>query len=156
MSFLLFTYYKVSHMGNWKISSDLGRSCGCCFFLITLLAQRYYRNDLEKYPNISLVWIYQWELAGDSFQWRQAGVSMRPISFSCGVDLSRSLQVLLPKNLRIPKMFNIHSSLFFILVSFLCQIQSFCCIMDSVLVIVKLRCHTKLCTALSQHRKQWE
>lgn len=138
-------------MGNWKVSPDLGPGCGGCFFLISLLAQRHCENGLAGYPSISLSWIYQWELAGDPFQPRQARVSMRPISFSCRVDVSRTgLQPPLPKNLKISKIFNILCPLLFLILSY------FCYIMDFILVIVKLRCHTKLCTALSQHKRQWE
>lgn len=59
-----------------KVSPDLGAGCG-------------HKNGLAGYPTISLLWMYQWELAEDPFQSRQARVSMRPILFSCEVDLSR-------------------------------------------------------------------
>lgn len=69
----------------------------------------------------------------------QARVCMWPISFSCGVSLSRTdLQPPLPKNTKISKIFNILSS--FVSYSFIYQIQTFFCyIMDSVLVIIKSR-----------------
>lgn len=150
-----FTYYKVSHMGNRKVSLDLGPGCGGCFFLISLLAQRNCKNSLAGYPNIFLLWIYQWELAGDPFQSRQAQVRMRPLSFSCRVVLSRTgLQPPLPKHLKISRIVNILSPLLYILLCFHMSDPTFLChITDSILVIVKSRCHTKLCTA---HERQWE
>lgn len=153
-----FTYYKVSHMGNWNVSPDLGPGCGGCFFLISLLAQRNCKNSLAGYPNIFLLWIYQRELAGDPFQSRQAQVSMRPLSFSCRIVPSRTgLQPPLPKHLRISRIVNILSPLLYILSCFHMSDPKFLChIMDSILVIVKSRCHTKLCTALPQRERQWE
>lgn len=124
MSPLFFTYYRVSHMGNWKVSPDLGPGCGC-------------KTSSAEYPNISLSWIYQWESDEHRSQVKLGYACGQ--SFSCGVSLSRTdLQPPLPKNTKISKIFNILSS--FVSYSFIYQIQTFFCyIMDSVLVIIKSR-----------------
>lgn len=75
----------------WETGTDLGPDCDGSFFQISLLAQRIGKNCLAGYPTIFLLWIYQWEVAGDPFESRQAGVTARSISFSCKVDLNRTV-----------------------------------------------------------------